>query len=77
MKVNNANEIEYSPHLKIVPLADDDIADHEYLVVNILSEVIVRSQYYQHGINYYINNIIEILLLVKNVRVLEVEGERE
>jgi len=81
MKANNANEIEYNPHLKIVPLAavyaDDDIVDHEYLVVNILSEVIVRSQYYQHGINYYINNIIEILLLVKGVRVVEVEGERE
>lgn len=74
MKANNANEIEYSPHLKIVPLAavyaDDDIV--EYLVVNILSEVIVRSQYYQHGINYYINNIIEILLLVEDVRVVEV-----
>ena len=79
MKANNANEIEYSSHLKIIPLAavyaNDDIVDHEYLVVNILSEVIVRSQYYQHGINYYINNIIEILLLVKGVRVVEIEGE--
>jgi hypothetical protein len=50
MKADNVNEIEYSPHLKIVlPLAagyaDDDIVDHEYLVGNILSEVIIRSHY--------------------------------
>lgn len=75
MKADNVNEIEYSPHLKIVPLVAiyvDDV-NHKYFVVNILSEVIVRSQYYQHGINYYINNNIEILLLVK----IEVKGEGE
>jgi len=62
MKANNVNEIEYSPHPKIVPIVDDDdddgdVVDHEYLVVNILSKVIIRSQYYQHGINYYIKII--------------------
>ena len=57
MKAGNVNEIEYSPHLKIVPLVavyvdDDEIVDLEYLVVNILSEVIVRGKYYQYGLNY-------------------------
>ena len=57
MKAGNVNEIEYSSHLKIVPLVavyvdDDEIVDLEYLVVNILSEVIVRSKYYQYGLNY-------------------------
>ena len=61
MKANNVNDIEYSPHPKIVLIVDDDddgdVVDHEYLVVNILSKVIIRSQYYQHGINYYIKII--------------------
>jgi uncharacterized protein involved in tellurium resistance len=48
MKANNVNEIEYSPHPKIVPIVDDDdddgdVVDHEYLVVNILSKVIIRE----------------------------------
>ena len=61
MKADNVNEIEYSSHPKIVPLVAVYVDnDDEYLVVNILSEVIVRSQYYQRGINYYINNNINI-----------------
>ena len=43
--------------------------DDEYLVVNTLSEVIVRSQYYQHGINDYINNNIKYYFLLKEMYV--------
>jgi hypothetical protein len=85
------NEIEYSPYPKIVLLAavllaavyaGDDV-DHEYLVGNILSEVIIRCHYQMlawYKLLYCINNNIELLLFVKrDVCVVEVgeEGERE